>query len=64
MPTKLQWKMLLNVKAGRLAHHGFAPGKSASHVVQALLEAGWVEHSMQPTGPAFVLTAAGKKACP
>jgi hypothetical protein len=63
-PTKAQKKMLENVKSGRVAHCGFNGGESASYVLGAVLEAGWLVHSMQPTGPAFVLTEAGKREVP
>ena len=61
-PSKPQRKMLENVREGRPAHHGFPPGKSASYVLAAVLEASWLIHSMKPTGPAFVLTDEGLKA--
>ena len=58
-PTAPQRRAMENVRAGRLAQHGFPAGKSASSVIGAIVEAGWFEHSMQPTGPALLLTPAG-----
>jgi hypothetical protein len=61
-PTASQRKMLENIAAGRAAHHGFLGARSASAILGTILERGWLQHTLETTGPAFFLTDAGRQA--
>ena len=61
-PSAAERRVLENVHDGRPALHGFAATKGGSVVLGAVVEAGWLAHTMKTTGPAFMVTPEGAAA--